>query len=87
MCGIAGFNWPDQRLVKTMMDALLMQTRLTYVDCLAALYIADASTNTNAQSGAKVSDEANALQTEKQDGRVKAMLEQLSQVKPGDDQN
>lgn len=22
MCGIAGFNWPDQRLVKTMMDAL-----------------------------------------------------------------
>ena len=22
MCGIAGFNWPDQRMVKTMMDAL-----------------------------------------------------------------
>jgi len=22
MCGIAGFNWPDQRMVKTMMDTL-----------------------------------------------------------------
>ena len=22
MCGIVGFNWPDQRMVKTMMDTL-----------------------------------------------------------------